>query len=399
MTAFIVLLLAYTLSQFFRAFLAIVAGNLTADLGLDARQLGDLSAVWFISFALTQFPVGIALDRFGARLTIFGFMLAAVAGSALFATVTNFAGALVAMALIGIGCAPVLMGSLYVFGRAYPPERFAMLTSLIIGLGSAGNLLGAAPLAWAVAAIGWRASMTAIAGVTAVSCLLVLVLLREPPRPARSGSPSDNGRLTDLLRLRPLWLIAPLALVGYAFVIALRSLWIAPFLQSVHGFDAVARGEAALLMAAAMSIGALAYGPVDRFLGSAKITVLAGSIVTVIMLAALGLWGDRSATASVALFAAIGAFGMSYGILMAHSRLFFPPQLLGRGVTLMNFVFIGGAGIVQWISGRFVQATQNAGWAPQDTYAVLHTGFAIVLAGATALYCLAPRRPDPKQEP
>ena len=65
------------------------------------------------------------------------------------------------MALIGIGCAPVLMASLYVFGRTYPPERFAMLSSLIIGLGSVGNLLGATPLALAVEAFGWRAAMAA----------------------------------------------------------------------------------------------------------------------------------------------------------------------------------------------------------------------------------------------
>ena len=41
---------------------------------------------------------------------------------------------------------------------------------------------------------------------------------------------------------------------------------------------------------------------------------------------------------------------------MAHARLFFPARLLGRGVTFMNFAFIGGAGVVQWLSGRFVQA-------------------------------------------
>jgi predicted MFS family arabinose efflux permease len=398
MLTFAVLLLAYVLSQFFRAFLAIVAGDLARDIGLNARQLGDLSAIWFATFAVAQFPVGVALDRFGARATIAGFMVLAVAGAAWFAAVTDFSGALGAMALIGIGCSPVLMGSLYVFGRAYPPERFAMMVSLMIGFGSAGNLLGAAPLAWAVAAVGWRTSMTAIAAVTALSCILVAVLLREPPRPAAvPRADGSTAGLRDLLGLRALWLMAPLTLVGYAFVIAIRSLWIAPFLQQTHGFDAVDRGEAALAMAASMSVGALAYGPVERMLGSAKATVVAGSVLTALPMAALGLFGHLSGTASVLLFAAIGAFGMTYGILMAHARTFFPPELLGRGVTLMNFVFIAGAGVVQWISGRFVKATADAGWAPADTFSALHLGFAAVLAASTAIYLLAPARPPEKR--
>ena len=393
MRTFLVLLLAYVLSQFFRAFLAIIAENLTRDVGLDARQLGDLSAIWFASFAIAQFPVGIALDRFGARVTIAGFMVLAVAGAAWFAAVTSFAGALAAMALIGIGCSPVLMGSLFVFGRTFPPERFAMLASLMIGLGSTGNLLGAAPLAWAVSAFGWRTSMLAIAVVTAVSCALVLALLREPPR--AEAAPRTDGRkvgLVDLLRVRALWLMVPLTLVGYAFVIAIRSLWIAPYLQLTHGFDQVARGEAALAMAASMSVGALAYGPIERWIGSPKRTVAAGSLLTALSLAALGAFGHLSAMAAVLIFAAIGAFGMTYGIMMAHARAFFPPELLGRGVTLMNFVFIAGAGVVQWISGRFVKATTDSGWPPAEVFATLHLGFAAVLAVATVVYMFTPAR-------
>ena len=56
-------------------------------------------------------------------------------------------------------------------------------SSLIIGLGSAGNLLGATPLALAVEAWGWRAAMTGIAAVTAASAALTVLALRRG-RPA-----------------------------------------------------------------------------------------------------------------------------------------------------------------------------------------------------------------------
>jgi hypothetical protein len=43
------------------------------------------------------------------------------------------------------------------------------------------------------------------------------------------------------------------------------------------------------------------------------------------------------------LFAAIGAVGFTYAVLMAHARIFLPAHLLGRGMTAVNFLFISGA--------------------------------------------------------
>ncbi len=393
MTTFLVLLAAYTLSQFFRSFLAIVAAELAREIGLSAADLGAVSAIWFATFAFAQFPVGYCLDRYGPRRTLAGFMLLAVAGAGLFARAADFADCLVAMGLIGVGCAPVLMASLYLFGRTYPPERFAMMSSLVIGLGSVGNLLGATPLALAIAAFGWRASMAGIAVLTAGAVLLVFTALRDPP-PVAGGTPEAGLRgLVEIASLRPLWLLLPITFVSYAVVIATRSLWIAPFFADVHGFDITARGNAALAMAAAMSLGALAYGPIERVVRSAKRTTLTGCGVTGAAYVALGLFGDGSATLALALLSLIGAAGLSYGILMAHARLFFPARLLGRGVTFMNFAFIGGAGVIQWLSGRFVQAGREAGAPPDLVFGHLFLAFGAALLAATALYAFAPAKP------
>ncbi len=396
MKIFLVLLLAYTLSQFFRAFLAIVAGDLSRDLGLNAADLGSISAIWFAAFALAQFPVGYSLDRLGPRRTIAGFMVLAVIGAGLMSLATGFVSALVAMALIGVGCSPILMGSLYYFARSYPAERFAMLSSFIIGFGAAGNLLGSTPLAVSVEAFGWRWSMAGIALITAVSALTSLALLRDPPSVA--GERPTGGMiegLVEIASLRTLWLLLPITFVSYAVVIATRSLWIAPYFSDVHGFSVTQTGNAALAMAVTMSLGALAYGPIERAVGSAKTTAVLGSVLTSICFLAIGFLGHDSATASVVLIAAIGAVGLTYGIIMAHGRLFFPTHLLGRGVTFLNFAFIAGAGITQWLSGIFVQARVDAGARADEIYAMLFIAFGAAVAIATLIYLGTPARPKP----
>ena len=64
-----VLVAAYVLSQFYRAFLAVLAPVLAAEIGAGADDLAVASGVWFLAFALAQIPVGWALDRIGPRMT------------------------------------------------------------------------------------------------------------------------------------------------------------------------------------------------------------------------------------------------------------------------------------------------------------------------------------------
>lgn len=398
MLQFTVFLLAYVMSQFYRAFLAVIAPDLARDLGLSATDLGTISAAWFITFALFQFPVGLALDRLGPRRTVSLTMIVAAAGAALLGQAHSTLACIGAMGLIGIGCAPVYMGALYVFGRTSPPRRFALLASWLTGLGLLGNLAAATPLAYAARTLGWRASFLAVAALTLASAALVAILIEDPPRAAQPKSAESKGLLRELagiLSMRALWPMLPMMLVSYAIVVAERGLWIGPYLADVWGLGAIDRGNVALVMGAAMSLGALAYGPLEMWLGTAKWVVLAGGIVTAATLGLLALIPVPNLATATVLLAVVGAAGISYAVLLAHARPFFPEHLLGRGMTFVNFVFIGGAGILQPISGHYVDTLKAAGLAPAGIYAHLHLAFAITLALATAIYAFASEKERP----
>jgi predicted MFS family arabinose efflux permease len=389
---FLALLFPYLLSQFYRAYLAVVAGDLSRDLGLDAAGLSSLQATWLVCFALTQIPVGLALDRFGPRRTLALGMCSAVVGGVLLAFATTLSHGLLAMGLIGAGCAPVLMTGYYLIARTYPRARFATMSSLLLGLGSLGDPLSGTPLALAVGAFGWRSTMLAIAAITAASVACVALVLRDPPRAEAPGgrlSPLAGAR--QILAIRALWPIFPLALVSYACVIATRGLWITPYLEGVHGFSHAAVGLSATAMGLALAAGALLYAPLNRLLGNAKHTAATGVAVTVAAWLLLGLFGALSSTMDLALLLVVGFLGAPFAIIMAHARSFMPVHLLGQGVTIMNLGFMGGAGLGQWLSGRYVRAAELAGVAPPALFGRLFLGFALVLAVALAIYLLAPR--------
>ena len=56
---FIIFTSAYFLSYFYRLTNAVIAPDLTAELGLDAAQLGLTTSVFFATFAAVQIPLGI----------------------------------------------------------------------------------------------------------------------------------------------------------------------------------------------------------------------------------------------------------------------------------------------------------------------------------------------------
>jgi len=372
----ILLCLAYVLSQFFRAFLAVLSGPLERDLGATPDDLAFASGLWFLVFAAMQIPVGWALDRVGPRRTAAVLLLiGGGGGAALFAVATTPAHVSLAMALIGVGCAPVLMASYYIFARQFPPAKFATLAALMLGVGSVGNLVASYPMAFAAETVGWRVALWGLAAISGVVAAGIAVLVRDPERITGDA----RGSVLDLLRMPVLWAILPLMFVAYAPSAALRGLWAGPYLRDVFGLDTGAVGQATLVMGVAMIAGTLTYGPLDRMVGSRKWVIFGGNLMAALALLALILWPDRSLALSVALLAVIGFAGASFPVIVAHGRAFIPAHLAGRGVTLLNLFGIGGVGVAQFVTGPL-----HATVAAQGALAG-HVAIFALFAGALAL--------------
>ncbi len=385
------LVLGYLFSQFYRAFLAVLSPVLGHDLGAGADDLALSSGLWFLAFAAMQLPVGWALDTLGPRRTSAWLLGAAGGGGALvFALAQTPVHIHIAMVLIGAGCSPVLMASYYIFGRVYSARAFATLAGATIGIGTLGNILGAWPLAWAAETFGWRETVLGLAVVTLAVGLALGWLVQDPPAVPDDGN--GRGSLVDVLRIPGVWFILPLLFVNYAPAAGLRGLWVGPYYADVYGAGSIAIGHVTLLMAIAMVIGAVAYGPLDRIFGTRKGVALAGNLACVACL--LALWAVPTAGfwSSALLLAAVGLLGLSFPLLMAHGRSFFPPRVLGRGVTLLNLFSIGGVGVLQMISAR-VHAAAPAS-PPEAPYAAIFLFFALTLLAGCAIYAFSRDRLD-----
>lgn len=375
----IVLVLAYVLSQFYRAFLAVLSPVLSADIGAGTDDLAMASGLWFAVFAAMQIPVGWALDRIGPRLTASVLLALGGGGGAMVMALAQGPGWVsTAMVLIGIGCSPVLMASYYILARDYPVAVFATFAGVILGTGTLGNIGAALPLAWSVESIGWRATVWALAGTTLLVALLLAATVRDPA--PHEGE--QRGSVLDILKIPALWPIFVIMFVNYAPAAGIRGLWIAPYLEDVFDADTLRIGTASLIMGGAMIAGNFLYGPLDRIFGTRKWVILTGNLLAGLACLSLWAWPVGSETMAIVQMAAVGLFGATFPVIIAHGRSFFPPHLMGRGVTLLNLFGIGGVGIMQFASGPIFLRLSESATTPAIAYGQLFALFGgLILVG------------------
>jgi nitrate/nitrite transporter NarK len=116
----------------------------------------------------------------------------------------------------------------------------------------------------------------------------------------------------------------------------------------------------------------------------------------VVLACLVALWAvpEAAGWVTLALLSALGFFGASFPMVVAHGRAFFPPHLVGRGVTLLNLFGIGATGLTQVATGRIHAGLAAAGGGAAGPYKGLFLFFAVLLAAGLAVYLFSQDRTD-----
>ena len=387
-----VLCAIHTCSQFLRTSIGVIAPDLAREVGLSASGIGLMASSFFFSFAAVQVPLGVALDRFGPRLVLLVSTGIAVAGTVVFATARSPEVMVFGRVLTGIGCASFFIAPLTIYSRWFPPERFSTVVGIQLGLSALGMLGATAPLAYATAAFGWRETFLATAGLTAVIGLAVYAIARDYPPgvvpPHRHETLMDTIRgLAVVARTPSVPRLFVMHFSSFSIMVTLLGLWGGPYLAHVYGHDLGRRGELLFVLATANVLANFVWGPADRLFMSYKRPVIGGAVVTVLLLIGIAWAGRLEGWTLAAWFIAFGISTAYTAVLTAHGRSLFPPELVGRGLTLLNLGTMSGVFVLQFVTGFVIDLfPARDGVYPLEAYRAVFALLALVLAGATLIY-------------
>lgn len=392
---------AYFLSFALRSINAAIAPSLMADLALSHADLGMLSAAYFITFACLQLPLGIWLDKYGARRTESALLLVAALGAAVFAASTSLTGLWIGRALIGIGVSACLMAAFKAYRQWFAIEQQAQLASWMLVAGTSGAVMSTVPVTLALPLIGWRSVFAIIAALLVLVAALLFVVLRDverefSDRAARLAAPAaDDGGYRRIFTDPYFWRLALVGLLCQGSFTALQSLWSGPWMTVVLGKTPQQAGEILFYFNMSLLLAYLALG-----WAAARLHAIGWSMPRLV---ALGLGCAMLAETAIMLndgpaawllWLILGPSIAVSALVQAHVGLAFPAALAGRANTAYNLhLFIGAFG-AQWGIGVMIDAFKARGMGAPGAFKAALAVIVLVQLAALAQFVLKRAQPQ-----
>lgn len=264
---------AYMLAVVNRSSLSAVGVDTAERFGADAATLSMFAVVQLAVYGGMQIPIGLLLDRYGARPIMTIGMLLMAAGQLTLAFSPSVGVAIFARMLLGAGDAAVFPGVLRLIATWFPAQRGPLMSQLTGLVGQAGQLLALAPLASLLHATSWEIAFGGIAGLCVLFAILVAVFIRNhPPEIGADVTVDTDTGAIKIVRssmdtgvgIRAAWahpgtrlafwshFTTPFA--GTAFVL----LWGMPFLTAGEGLS---KPQAAAILSTYVVVG-MGLGPI-----------------------------------------------------------------------------------------------------------------------------------------
>ena len=361
------------LNQASRAVLAVIGPLLALEFALSASDLGLLAAVFFVAYAATQLPVGIALDIYGARRVQSVLALTAAAGFITCALADGVIMLGIGRFITGIGIAAGLMAMLKANTQWFPRARVAAMTGSGVFIGALGGMMATLPFQSILPLLGWRGGFLLLAVLACVIAAWIWFSLDDAPpghvRPPRRGVMAEIRAFGPIFRHPYFLRFVPAIVVLSGLNFVYQGLWAGPWLRDVAGFGDGARAIVLFAYASGMAAGSLGTGQAASFFqvrGYSPMLVPCIGMGAQLAIQTILVFAPPSGMAALCLiwfgFAVAGSSGPS-GYAAVGQR--FGPEFAGRVATAINGSMLVLVFVLQYVIGAIIDLwprTAAGGW-------------------------------------
>ncbi|MFE7116634.1 MFS transporter [Streptomyces sp. NPDC057654] len=393
----LVLFLAFGFVFFDRQALSFLAPFISDDFRLSNTQLGTLSGVLALTWALSGLLCGRLSDRLGRRKPL---LITAVVLFSCFSAagglVTGFVGLLLARALMGIAEGAVLPLSQSLMVEASRAERRGLNMGLLQGssAGLLGGILSPLAVVWVAGQYGWRTAflLTIVPGLL-IAAWIWRSVRERPPVPHAPAAPvaaapppvpaGDHLSIRELLAHRNI-LLCVLAACSYLTWFIVIITFTPTYLEDVKGFSAGTMSRVMTCFGVAWVLWGFVTPAISDRIGRRRTMILFSAVAALCPLAVVYLDGPVVLGAVVILtYTGLGCFTLIMATI--------PAETVPRGSLATALGLVMGAGelaggfLAPVIAGRASDA-----WGPQTAMFISAGGAVVVVLLSFGLRETAP---------
>ncbi len=400
------------MSIFHRGSIAIISLDIMDSLQLSLASAGFLSSSTMLAYGIMQLPSGLLADMYGGRKVVFFLTLIAGIAALVSALTYSYPIALGARFMLGIGIAS-FVPMVTLLAAHYPPQAYSRALSLLMGIGTLGNMLAATPLLFLSKAFDWRFALGFFALITlALACMFfwytkgksqkkhketsytdlinhaeqpelpelakLANLAENPQNPAvkKEGFAPILLGIKRVLTSRQFWPLCIWQMACVAPMFMLTIFWLVPYLVQVNGIDST-MASYFLLAATLLSVALM---PCSGYLSDVIAKARRWPVLVCTGIALLSAVPFVTHSGSIPFYALVLQLGgLFFSITFAAPLIYtmvkesFPPELTGTATGCLNMFYPIALFILQIPFGYIIEwrleqglgygaAFRSAGW-------------------------------------
>jgi sugar phosphate permease len=248
-----------------------------------------------------------------------------------------------------------VVGTMKLAANWFLPERFVLLTGLMVTMGMLGAIGGEAPLAVLVDNLGWRKCMISLGLVGLLIAFLIACIAKDSPSQSRQLKVVTQDpllvSLVALLKNKQLWLIAIYGGLMYMSTPVFCGLWGVPFLMhKMHIAKSTAANYVSLVFVG-WAIASPLWGLYSNRIGLRKPPMWIGSVGALIFSLLFIYAPIQSGFTMQVLMLGFGLFSAGFLCAFSVAKELCNPHYVATGLGFMNMLNMVGIAIAQPLIG------------------------------------------------
>ena len=269
-----ILSIAGVINYIDRGSLSIANTTIRADLGISATRMGILLSIFSLSYAISQLPLGVLLDRVGERIVLGAGMFLWSATQMATGLVRGFASFFLARVGLAVGEAPFVVAAVKSVNDWFDVRDRATPMGIVNSATTLGQAIAPPILTVTMLAFGWRGMFMLIGVPGLILSVCWYAFYRD--RKERSLNDAERAYLETsrlrskvagisfsqwigLFRLRTVWGMM-LGFGGINYTVWLYMSWMPNYLEAEHHVSIAATGTLAVIPFFCGAVGMMLSG-------------------------------------------------------------------------------------------------------------------------------------------